>query len=87
MKNLGSFSKKISAHAVSVLMSVKSVMSEMGVMGLLSGLLCCLVLQGASFAIADGVIDVAQGIQLALAMICSATGGVMGVNRKNRRKA
>ena len=56
-------------------------------MGVLSGLLCCLVLQGASFAIADGVIDVAQGIQLALALICSATGGVMGVNRKNRRKA
>ena len=65
MKNLGSFSKKISAHAVSALMSVKSVMSVMGVMGVVGMMSLMILVSCSSGAESDGlpVVDLCEGLE------------------------
>lgn len=54
--------------------------------GFLSGLFCYLILAIVSLSVMHFTLDAAQGIKLAVALVTSCFGGIVGVNASGRRK-
>ena len=55
--------------------------------GLLTGLLCCLILTGVSLAVIHSWMDASQAVKLGVVLTMSCIGGVLGVNRQGKRRA